>query len=350
MPVIDADCHVIETDKTWSYLDAADGGFRPQPYTSEKEPDQPYWVIDGKPRRRPFGTTSSGSTAEMLSGFAQTSLATRAMDDVDARLAHMDALGVDVQVLYPTVYLTQISSRPDEELALAKSYNRWLADIWRQGNGRLRWVAVPPLMTMEEVPDQLRFAKENGAVGIFMRGFEGDRIISDPYFYPLYEEASSLGLAITVHAGCGNPAFADLTTGEAFPRNKLPVISAFHALAFNGVPARFPGLRFGFIEVAAQWLPYLATDLQRRMQRAGREPVDDILSANNMYVAIQTNDDLPNILSYVSEDHLVIGSDYGHSDTSTELEALRELSTQGAVDQRIIDKILTANPTRLYGL
>jgi predicted TIM-barrel fold metal-dependent hydrolase len=36
------------------------------------------------------------------------------------------------------------------ELALCRSYNRWLADIWRQEKERLRWAAVVPLMSMEQ--------------------------------------------------------------------------------------------------------------------------------------------------------------------------------------------------------
>ena len=47
---------------------------------------------------------------------------------------------------------------------------------------------------------------------------------------------------------------------------------------------------------------------------------------------------------------MVIGSDYGHNDTSTELEALRTLADAGSVDERVLTKILDDNPRRLYGL
>ncbi len=38
-----------------------------------------------------------------------------------------------------------------------------------------------------------------------------------------------------------------------------------------------------------------------------------------MFIACQADDDLPHILSYISEDHLVIGTDYGHADNATDL-------------------------------
>ncbi len=308
------------------------------------------WVIDGRARQRPFGTVTTGAPSEELSGFSRTSFQTRSLGDIDARLAHMDELEVDVQVLYPTIYLTRITERPEVELALAKSYNRWMADVWAQAKGRLRWVAVPPLDTMDEVPAILREAKDNGAVGVFMRGYEGSRRLTDEYFHPLYEASVEYDLPITIHAGCGNPAFAELTDGDAYARNKLPVISAFHSLIFKRVPQRFPGIRFGFVEVAANWLPYVLNDLDRRVEREGWRLPDDVLGDNRMYVACQTNDDIPYILSHVSEDNLMIGSDYGHSDTSSELEALKSLKSSGRLEPGTVDKILSDNPASLYAI
>ena len=102
--------------------------------------------------------------------------------------------------------------------------------------------------------------------------------------------------------------------------------------------------------MAAAWLPYMVTDLSRRLERAGKRLAEDPLADNRMYVACQTNDDLPHITGYVGDDNLVIGSDYGHADTSSELEALRALKQQSDVPARTIDKILDDNPRRLYGL
>jgi len=42
-------------------------------------------------------------------------------------------------------------------------------------------------------------------------------------------------------------------------------------------------------------------------------------------LACQTDEDLPTILGYVGENSLISGSDDGHSEISTELEALRIL-------------------------
>ena len=60
------------------------------------------------------------------------------MADVDARLRHMDEVGVDIQVLHTSFFIRRVADRPEVEVALTRSYNRWLADVTRHSNGRLR--------------------------------------------------------------------------------------------------------------------------------------------------------------------------------------------------------------------
>jgi predicted TIM-barrel fold metal-dependent hydrolase len=67
-------------------------------------------------------------------------------------------------------------------------------------------------------------------------------------------------------------------------------------------------------------------------------------------VACQTDDDLPYILKYSGENNIVIGTDYGHNDTSSEIEALKRIRREGEVSSEVIDKILFDNPKALYNL
>ena len=76
----------------------------------------------------------------------------------------------------------------------------------------------------------------------------------------------------------------------------------------------------------------------------------DPLKANNMYVACQCTDDLPYILRHGGADNLVIGTDYGHADTSSQIEALRLIRENGSIDKTVIDRILDDNARALYGL
>src|SRR4030095_15662133 len=202
MAVIDADTHVIETDHTWSYLEPSEQQFRP-------------FVIS------PNG---EGESAEV-------------------RLKHMDRLGVDIQVLWPTLFLERVADRPEAEIAVCRSYNRSLADIWQQAKGRLRWVCVLPLQTMSEALEQLRFAHANGAVAVFMRGIENEHLLHDPYFFPLYDTVSALSMAVGVHAGNGNPYVRELLAQRNAPGTfwayRMSSIGAFHSLVMAGLPDSF---------------------------------------------------------------------------------------------------------------
>ena len=135
---------------------------------------------------------------------------------------------------------------------------------------------------------------------------------------------------------------------------KLPVVSTFHSLISDGLPTRFPELRYGFIEVSSQWVPYAIHDLVRRIERQRGNPRGKIkknfLAENRFFVTCQTDDDLAYILQYSGEDSLVIGTDYGHSDVSAEIDALKTLRDLPGVTACVADKILSENAKRLYGL
>ncbi len=348
MPAIDADAHVIETEETWSHMSEADRRHLPMVVTREAggeeraltgSPIREYWLVDNyvMPRDLNVGKEATAGSREML--------------DIPARLAHMDDLGIDIQVLYPTIFLRPCTTNPEVQSALYRSYNRWLADKWKQAPDRLRWVAMPPVLSMHEVAAELEFARDNGAVGVFMCGLECDRTLSDPYFFPLYEIASELGLPICAHSATNSFQMYDLFHDDpGFNKFKLATIGAVHGLLWHGVPERFPDLRWGFVEVSAQWIPYLLNDIGIRFRRRGVEMSRNILAENNIFVACQVTDDLDYVLGYAGEDTLVIGTDYGHADTATEIEALRKLRDDGRVPPHVIDKILFDNARALYGL
>src|SRR5712692_3197908 len=338
MPTIDADTHVIETDHTWEYIEGPEAQFRPA-LVSPNNGKRQFWLIDGKIFSRGVNINKE---------IPATSLEMR---DMQARLKHMDELNVDIQVLYPSLFLRPLTARPEVEIALCRSYNRWLADIFIKGEKRLRWVAVLPLMSMDEAIAEAKVAKDSGACGVFTRGLVENKLLSDTYFYPLYNEASQLNLPICIHASTGNFEWVELFQRESgFSKFKLPVLSAFHSIVSDRIPDMFPNLRFGFIEVSAQWVPYLYLDLARRRKQRGELLEKDFMARNRLYVACQTDDELPYILQYAGESNLIVGSDYGHADTSSEIEALRKLKSNGEVNPEIIDKILYDNPKALYNL
>jgi uncharacterized protein len=360
MRIIDADTHIDETEDTWEYMQESDLQFKPTTaYPTNRNPEMlptRYWVIDGKRQLRFIrGDEESGTVVE-----------SRELLDVQVRLKHMDELGTDIQVIYPTLFLMEATERPEVSTALRRSYNRWLADRCGQSGGRLRWVCLPPLQNMDEALKELRFAKEHGACGVLKKGDrEAGKWPADPYFFPFYEEAERLDLPICFHTGSGIPDFSparEFTLGQ-FMRTKAAAVNGIETILVNNIPAKYPTLRFGCIEAGASWVSFVDYDLRRRVQSRGNRIsilggpntilASNLFKDNRVYITCQVDEDLPYILKYVGEDNLIVGSDYTHRDPSMQLEfrdLLQQRADEGEIPQSAVQKILYDNPKAFYGL
>ncbi len=96
-----------------------------------------FWNIDGHLKLRRYrDDPNAGEAFEETGG---TTEATRELTDVPARLRHMDEIGVDVQVMYPTLCLEGITLKPEVDRAITNAYNRW-------ARGSLGGVQGPPSM------------------------------------------------------------------------------------------------------------------------------------------------------------------------------------------------------------
>jgi predicted TIM-barrel fold metal-dependent hydrolase len=356
LPVIDADAHVIETERTWDYLEPSEQKFRPRLFYSPEDETRQYWVMDDKIRGFRFPTLSEQQLRDFSDragrNFA-TPQAAREVDDVDLRLQHMDELGIDIQALHNTFWIERVTTRPEAEVALCRSWNRWLADISKKSRGRLFYSCVVPAMNIEAAIEEVKFAKNNGSVAVCMRPLEGERHLSDPYFYPLYQAATDLDMAIAVHIANGNPDNADLyrlAPAGRFAQFRVPTVTACFDVIMSDLHDLFPKLRWGFIEASAQWVPWIYREAAIRYRAANRAFPEKLFEEYNLFVTCQTNDDVPYILRYAGENQLVIGTDYGHTDPSSAVTALNEFKNMEGIDATVKEKILSHNAKALYAL
>jgi predicted TIM-barrel fold metal-dependent hydrolase len=357
--VIDADTHVDETEGTWDFLLPEEQALKPTTgFPRNPDPNRPpvrYWNVAG--HRRPRFIRPDSLTGTVVE--------TRELIDVERRVRHMDELGIETHVIYPTLFLSEPAETAEAELAWTRSYNRWLADRCGRSKGRLRWVCIPPVRNMDKALEELRFAKDHGACGVLRKGDqEGGKWPADPYFFPLYEEAQRLDLPICFHIGSGMP---DFPSQEVFGygrlmRTRYAAIHGIHSLITLDVPRKFPTLRFGCIEAGASWVPFVKYDLMRLAERRAEadtlanlkfDATDDIFKANRIYVTCQVDENLPYIIDEMGDDNLLAGSDYTHNDPSKEMGFVRRLqdrAASGDISQETVRKILYDNPKAFYGL
>jgi len=359
--VVDADTHIIESAGMWDLLDKNTYPRRPLlvsiPEDTVYRTRNAFWLIDGQmfPRGAGKGGFSLSTPSAQVRQMARTdiSVACREATDPEARIADMDRLGVDVQVLYPTLFLVYVTDDVCLERALCDAYNRWMGTMCERGRQRLRWTAVLPLRSIDASLEQMRRAKEQGAAGLMFRGVERDRMLDDPYFFPIYEAAEQLDLPICVHLGGGCPTWSnlfDLDRHGGFAGNTLLPVIAFHSLVMNRIPERFPRLRFGFIEAGASWVPFLLQKLRRTLGPEAQAWGPKLFREYRLYVACEADEDQPYLVRQIGADNLLIGSDYGHADPAVEAALVATMRARTEVAPEVIDNILGLNAKTFYGL
>ena len=96
------------------------------------------------------------------------------------------------------------------------------------------------MLDIEAAVDELRWASEHGACGVFKLATELGRRVTDPYFFPVYQEANDLDMPLCMHTGSGDPPAGSSAPLLGDGITGTNVIDAFHSIVFSGLAFRFP--------------------------------------------------------------------------------------------------------------
>ncbi|HXG35852.1 MAG TPA: amidohydrolase family protein [Dehalococcoidia bacterium] len=365
---VDSDAHVEECNDTWAYLPPEFQSRRPVCVTLPKEqvPSRgllnAYWMIDGKVLPQLHGKGSSffipaDSELGQKKSFSQAS---QEISDVKARLADMDRMEIDIQVLFPTIFIFNTTDDLEFEAALHRSYNTWLAKACSQAPDRLKWNAIIPVRHPEAAVQEIKRVKELGAVGAVTYGTAGEKFLHNPGLDPVYATLTELDMPLCLHFGGSFPGLRDACY-EAFSAvvlsNTMPVFPAFFSMTGGGVLDRFPDLRVGFFEWGSEWIPYAMDRFDQYytvFQRLGfgelsRKSPSEYVRDGNLYVTCESEDRLlPYIIEMWGEDRILLSSDIPHVELRD--NAKEELLHREDVSPQVKQKILVDNTLRFYGL
>src|SRR5215475_5944523 len=173
--VIDSDGHIVEPRAVWEeYTEPA---YRDQMIRIRRnQAGVDELFIMGENRSRP----SLPIAASMIPGGLSNLERARGLswDDVPAgghdpheRIKVMNREGIDVAVLYPSLWLLYGDlSEPTLQTAACWAYNNWLADFCRPYSERLYGVAPMPLSDVDQsVREMRRVVKDLGFKAVFVR-------------------------------------------------------------------------------------------------------------------------------------------------------------------------------------
>jgi predicted TIM-barrel fold metal-dependent hydrolase len=363
-PIVDADGHVVEPEAAWAGL-ADEHRVRIVP---DGHGYEHVIVGDTEILAVPLGNLARpGSRFDDPATFRPLAEAQPGGWDPVARLADMDAEGIDQAVLYPSIGLyTSVLSDATAAVAVARAYNDWLADYCGGAGGarRLFGTAMLPLQDPGAAAAELRRAVDSlGSVAGFVRPNPClGRSLSDRAYDVVWDAAEELGVPIGVHEGS---SVIVPTLGADRPFNPMILHAVSHSfeemlacaqlIAF-GVLERHPGLRVVFLESSGGWGPFWLERLDEQAETFGGFCPDMKLRPSEYFArqcAISFEVDertLPALVPFVGAERIVWGSDYPHHDATFPgaVEAIR--ATVSPCSTAVQARVLGLNARRLYGL
>ncbi|HWN68163.1 MAG TPA: amidohydrolase family protein [Haliangium sp.] len=377
--IIDADRHVIEPIAMWKeYLEPA---FREHAPHFEPEavreplvdrvvrlgerglvPLPPRLMTRGEPVVAPL---TERARIELAIVAHQRAAQTAAGEDPRAHLAVMDKEGIDVGFFYPTwaSFLLGVDTMaPPTAAAFARAYNDWLGDFCSVDPHRLRAVGLISRHDPEDMVTELRRIAHFGWTAVVLRPnpVKG-RILSHPDYEPFWAECERLSIAVSIHEGAhsrlpttGADRFTSRFAQHACS-HPFEQMMALLALIEGGVLERHPGLRVAFLEAGVGWLPYwlwrldeveyahLAGEVQGNVCMKPSE-----YFRRQCFVSIEPDEPyLPEVLPFIGEDHLLLGSDFPHFDHDLDI-VHKVLGLGTRLPDGALEKLLWRNAERFY--
>ena len=272
------------------------------------------------------------------------------MTEVPLRLKEMDATGVDMQVVSPSI-MQQCSYafEPQEALELDRRSNERVAEMVAQHKDRLIGLGSLPLHDAALSAAELeRCVRDLGLRGVIVSSHINGIELGDARLRPFWGKAQELGAVIFIH-----PAGS---TEQRMLRNRLMITVgqpleeayALSSLIYEGVMDQFPKLKI-LVAHGGGYLPFY-TGRHDNEYRYGRAPQlkGDFSSylPRFFYDTVLFNPDMLEFLvTKVPSSHVMLASDYPFAEKKP-VEYVRRAKKIGKKEQ---DAILGTNAARLVG-
>ncbi len=272
----------------------------------------------------------------------------------EARLAKMDAQGVDKTLMLPTtgVGVETTLALPQHREVLypsVRSFNRWLEEDWGYGSeGRIYGAPLISLVDLEQGLEELdRLIVQGARFVCLMAGPIEGRSPGEPHFDPFWARCQEAGVNVVFHIGSTSvqPAYNQAWGLRPVPpshRNSMmeyllsftdrPVVDTLTALIADNVFGRFPDLRVLSVEYGASWVAPLLTKLHhisrlhsKDMWRFGTPPAGPVeLFKKHVYVSPFFEDDVVALSARIGPGRVLAGSDYPHPEGLAEPKEFAE--------------------------
>lgn len=332
--IIDAHAHAIPP-RFIEYLVAGGGGARATAITG-------------------LTTVESPRGLKVVFGDRTTAPLNASLSDMDARIAWMDQVGIDVQILAGWIDLTGYELDPGDAVDYSRAHNEMLAEYAADHRDRFRLIGTVPLQAPDAAAAELGAMMDAGFAGIeiatTVEGLALDRAGLDS----VWEAAEATGAFVLLHP---MTPLTGVDLGRYFMDNAVgrPAETSITlaGLILDGVFERFPRLKMCAVH-GGGFVPYQIGRLDQAVKakpdlagaRLSRLPSEYL---RTVYVDSIVNNPavLRFMVDYLGADRVLLGTDYpfpmGDLDPVTSVKAMPDVTDQelhlicGANAERLIE-------------
>jgi aminocarboxymuconate-semialdehyde decarboxylase len=298
--------------------------------------------------------TATGACVRFNDGFTSGPIRD-SLGDLAQRIADMDRMGIEVQLLAGWIDLTGYDLAPSHGLSYSRAHNDCLAEEAAREPNRLRPVATLPLQDPAAAAKELeRALRELGMVGAQVATTVGPDWIDAADLDEVWEAAEALGALVILHPMA---PLSGVSLDRYFMDNSVgrpaETTIALAGLIYSGVFDRFPGLRICAVH-GGGFVPFQIGRLDRGYRAKPELAARQALHLPSEYLRLLYVDTVvhdPRVLRFLIDimgaEHVLVGTDYpfemGDDDPVALIDAVPGL------DPSERQAILSGNARRLLG-
>jgi aminocarboxymuconate-semialdehyde decarboxylase len=271
------------------------------------------------------------------------------------RLADLDAMGIDMQLIAPPPPQCYYTVPLDISVKATRIVNDGVAEFCAKAPDRFKGFGSVPMTHGNEAAIELeRCVKTLGFTGVQVLTTVVDKELSDPAFAPFWKKAEELGVLVMIHPN----GFTEASRLSRFyfnnvVGNPLETTIALHYLIFDGVLERHPKLKI----LAVHGGGYLGAYSGRidhawgaRSDTHGTLPNAPTSYLKRIYVdtVVFTPNQLAELVRVFGADHVLLGTDYPYD--MAEYDPLGHIAAVEGFDATTIAALAGGNTKKLLGL
>ncbi len=272
----------------------------------------------------------------------------------DERLADLDQMGIDIQVVMPPPPQCYFTLAPEVAVPAIRMVNDGIARYVAGKPDRFVGMGTVPLQDGAEAAKELeRCMRTLGFKGVQILTNVAGKEISNPAFAPFWAKAEELGALVVIHPN-------GFTEGRRLTRfyfnnvigNPFDTTMALHYLIFDGVMERHPKLKILAVH-GGGYLPSYSGRIDHawgaRSDVHGDLPHPPTTYLKRVYfdTVVFTPHQLQNLIAVFGADRIIMGTDYPYD--MAEYDPIGHLADSG-LDAATTAAVAGGNAKKVLGI